>query len=482
MSGQQTGVLERLAKASSPNDLEKWPKKDDYYVTTCRVSKDDVPSLIDVALKWGDPDWPYDDVLPGVDPNRAALLPVTAWRTLADLRAEEAVEPLVDLVRSLDGDLDEWMLDDLPLVFAKIGKSAFDPLAELARDRDFTSETRSIAVAGLAEIAKAHPEVRDDVVEILTEILAAREDDVELNSNVLVELVELNASEAAEVIERAFSENRVDVGAIGDWDEVRRQLGVEGLGLSMPEHPVNSIEGIRRGMGIGIFSKVAVFPEEVDYEAADEYYEKAGEAFSKSPEAQQIRDKYGDIGWYQLLLEFGVNYLGEIVDGMTLGSVREFVLEYVPRKVSTEPSSAPEIIEELTKFWQFLGREYNLPQAKEIVDWLSAEGRSEELEAELADERNFGMAKSMMMMGQAAGFDMTTQEGLNEFLLAYNSQLRANRLNATTPPADASPPRAVSPPSAASSGTARLTNDRPRRNDPCPCGSGKKYKKCCGRR
>jgi preprotein translocase subunit SecA len=23
--------------------------------------------------------------------------------------------------------------------------------------------------------------------------------------------------------------------------------------------------------------------------------------------------------------------------------------------------------------------------------------------------------------------------------------------------------------------------DQPGRNDPCPCGSGKKYKKCCGR-
>ena len=23
--------------------------------------------------------------------------------------------------------------------------------------------------------------------------------------------------------------------------------------------------------------------------------------------------------------------------------------------------------------------------------------------------------------------------------------------------------------------------ERPRRNDPCPCGSGKKYKQCCGK-
>ena len=25
------------------------------------------------------------------------------------------------------------------------------------------------------------------------------------------------------------------------------------------------------------------------------------------------------------------------------------------------------------------------------------------------------------------------------------------------------------------------TDAKPKRNDPCPCGSGKKYKKCCGR-
>jgi hypothetical protein len=29
--------------------------------------------------------------------------------------------------------------------------------------------------------------------------------------------------------------------------------------------------------------------------------------------------------------------------------------------------------------------------------------------------------------------------------------------------------------------TAQRTGVRPGRNDPCPCGSGKKYKRCCGR-
>ncbi len=30
--------------------------------------------------------------------------------------------------------------------------------------------------------------------------------------------------------------------------------------------------------------------------------------------------------------------------------------------------------------------------------------------------------------------------------------------------------------------TIRGQNDKPGRNEPCPCGSGKKYKQCCGRK
>ncbi|WP_414146251.1 SEC-C metal-binding domain-containing protein [Campylobacter sp.] len=26
-----------------------------------------------------------------------------------------------------------------------------------------------------------------------------------------------------------------------------------------------------------------------------------------------------------------------------------------------------------------------------------------------------------------------------------------------------------------------MPNNKPSRNDPCPCGSGKKYKDCCGK-
>ena len=148
---------------------------------------------------------------------------------------------------------------------------------------------------------------------------------------------------------------------------------------------------------------------------------------------------------------------------MTLASVREFVLSYVPRKVSTEPDSAEEIIFELALFWEFLDRDYKLPEASSIIKWLRTGGLVARLKAELSNTRNVGMAKSMIMLGNNAGYDMTTEEGLADFISVYNQSLAPNTAPQTAP--QAMPPGPSKP--------------RVGRNELCPCGSGKKFKKCC---
>ncbi|MBN1588827.1 MAG: SEC-C domain-containing protein [Pirellulales bacterium] len=247
---------------------------------------------------------------------------------------------------------------------------------------------------------------------------------------------------------------------MGNWEEVRRELGVEGLGLKMPENPYNSLEQFQGQMGIGVFSTRAIFAfDEIDHNAEHAYYEQAYKTFSKSAEAQRVVDRHGDLGWSGMLLEFGINYLGEIVDDMTLESVREFVLGHVPRKVSTEPDAAASIVCELALFWEYLDRVHGLPEAKLIAEWLKTDSLVAQLEAKLSNSSNFGMAKSMFMLGKNAGYDMTSEEGLVEFMTAYNRSLTSDKS-----PAAAAP-------------VARA--QRVGRNDPCPCGSGKKFKKCC---
>ena len=46
------------------------------------------------------------------------------------------------------------------------------------------------------------------------------------------DLVDLEAVESAETIERAFVANVVDPTVAGDWGDVRRELGVQGLGIA----------------------------------------------------------------------------------------------------------------------------------------------------------------------------------------------------------------------------------------------------------
>ncbi len=459
MSDQATSIINRLCDAGNPHRRSQWEQSDGYYVATCRVSPADIPQLIEIACKWSD--WQEEDFDFVGNLDGIQLLPVTAWRTLADLKSIESIEPLIGMLCELDGD-DDWSLDELPHVFGKIGKPAIASLVRLATDAEQHEFARITAVEALRLVAEYYPETRNEIVVHLTEMITkATKDDIRLNSTVLVGLIELQAIEAAEAIERAFSSNRLDVGMIGDWDDVRKKLGVEGLRLEMPEHPHNSVAQFRTRIGIGIFSDEPVFGDDGCVPEAEEaYYERARRLFSKSKEAKQVVDSFGELRWLQMFLEFGIRYRGEIVDAMTLTSVEKFVFDYTVRKVSTQPDSAASIILELTKFWEYVDRVYDLSSAKPIIEWLNTDGLADQLRVELVDPANFDMAKSFVMSGIAAGYDMSSQQDVHEFMAAFNTILKQAG--------------GVAP-----SDTIFSSHTRVGRNDPCPCGSGRKYKKCC---
>lgn len=461
MTSHEAELLDRLFEAPDPTKVDRCDVQDGYYVAACRISANDVPGLIDVARRWSDPNWPGDAVRKDIAFEHASLLPVTAWRALGDLKAEVAVEALIDILTALDDEQDDWAAEELPHVFGRIGEVSFEPLVQIATDTATPEFIRSIAVHGLGQLASYHAHTRDRVVACLANIMAnATSDNVRLNTSLLNILVDLEAVEAAEPIERAFAGNLLDVGMLGDWESVRRTLGVEGLRLKMPQHPYNSLERFRTRIGIGIFSEKPLFATgEIDANAETAYYKRAFSTFSRSSEAQQVIDRYGDLGWFQRLLEFGINYLGETVDEMTCASVQEFVLEYIPRKVAIDSTAATKIIGELVAFWKYVDRVYDLPAAKSVVDWLTTESLVAQLGGELSRPANFGMAKSLMSLGKSAGYDMTSEAGLQHFMLAYNASLLSGKQ-----------------PQDPTAGRVRVG-----RNEPCPCGSGKKFKKCCAR-
>lgn len=93
--------------------------------------------------------------------------------------------------------------------------------------------------------------------------------------------------------------------------------------------------------------------------------------------------------------------------------------------MSAEPERSGEIFTELKAFWTFVSRQYELANAKQILATMD-ERAAKQFEKEFANPANFGMAKSMVMSGMQAGFDMTTAEGCEAFRQAYNANLRLN--------------------------------------------------------
>ena len=166
---------------------------------------------------------------------------------------------------------------------------------------------------------------------------------------------------------------------------------------------------------------------ESDEGRVQDYIDGLMEEFAQSPEAQPLREADADLSWAAMMMEYANSYIGCTPPEMTLADFNEVVFELFPRKVSVEADQAEAIITGLRAFWSFVARQYGLDNARVILATLDglAVGR---LQKKLADPANFGMAKSFFMQGSAAGFDMTTQEGISAFQAAFNAGLQGGQL------------------------------------------------------
>ena len=147
--------------------------------------------------------------------------------------------------------------------------------------------------------------------------------------------------------------------------------------------------------------------------AAEQYKEQLSKLFFESPEGQALLDEGIEPGWSDMMVDFGMSYLGVTPATMSHGDLREILFDLFPRKVSAEADEAPEVIRELQYFWKFIEREFHLKNAAACLNILDDEAASE-LKEEMSNPANFGMAKSFVMMGKDQGFDMSTEEGLRE--------------------------------------------------------------------
>jgi len=194
---------------------------DDPAVAFGGLTHEDVPALVELARLWAD-----ERHFERTASTPAMWLPYHACLALAALRAEVVVPTVLEMLDELEEQKDDWYLELLPGMSARIGAPAIDPLARFLGDPGHAEYPRLTAADALEAIATAEPVTRDRVVEILADALARHEGLPSLNGAIVGDLASLRAAEHAETIERAFEAGLVDETICGNWPEIAFELGV----------------------------------------------------------------------------------------------------------------------------------------------------------------------------------------------------------------------------------------------------------------
>ncbi len=181
-------------------------------------TEDDIPELIKLL---------GDEAIDTSDEDNVGWVALYAWRTLGQLRAVDAIEPIVSLFNYwIDVD-DDWALSEIHDVMGMIGVEAIDPLTEALFDEDSREFARIMASDSLASIAKYHPEHRDKVIEAFRSYTSEPDEDLDtLNGLLISSLIDLKAVELIDDIREMFKQDYVDITVAGDIEDVEIALGL----------------------------------------------------------------------------------------------------------------------------------------------------------------------------------------------------------------------------------------------------------------
>jgi len=208
--------------------------------------------------------------------------------------------------------------------------------------------------------------------------------------------------------------------------------------------------------------------EDDDFEAGSRRAALLAEEFMESEEAKRLaEDLFEDAGFIaHCLLENAWNYVGASPEELNEVVLDQVLLEVFPRKITADRELFEKVAPVTEALLKWMESEGILADTTGLVE--TVHNWAEAIVIEGMNPRNWGMGKSLIMQAKADGVDITDREAMQRFIAQYNHRLFQKDMprfepNNFTPPIP-------------------IVERSPKigRNSPCPCGSGKKYKKCCG--
>ncbi len=218
-------ILFKLGSSLDKKSGDKWPDYSEYGFIS-----DDVPELLKLISD--------EELLTADENTKKSWVPTHAWRIVAMLGSEEAIQPLVDLLTLID-ELDcEPAFQEWPELLSTFGAAAFEPLKTYFLDQSNPSEARLTAADSLTELANTQPDLRLSLIALIQDYLTATPDDTYFNSRLISNLIELNAVESIDLIRNLYAKNLVDLTIKRSLESIEHDLGLRD-DYQQPERSIN---------------------------------------------------------------------------------------------------------------------------------------------------------------------------------------------------------------------------------------------------
>jgi uncharacterized protein YchJ len=190
-----------------------------------------------------------------------------------------------------------------------------------------------------------------------------------------------------------------------------------------------------------------------------------GVEFSESKYFEELTEEQKDESEFVVMsfTEYMYSYQGLSPEEWDEAGLEECCLCTLPRKITADESYYRSIASVLSAFFAFVGEKNLLKNTSQLTRKVKEIDR--QIVRNARDPRNWGIAKSFAMAAKDAGVDITNEAEMQKFIALYNLQQLAT----------------LKRDKGKTGSKIKSKKSKIGRNDPCPCGSGKKYKKCCDR-
>jgi len=451
---------------------------------------------------------------------------VHACFLLGSIGGEEAVKPLTEaLFHATETDHD-WVGEPLPSIFGALGPCALAGLKEIAEDPMWDWRIRERAMGGMAAVTLRHPEYEKEIFARIAKIMEDEEDDDEARTwaghvlldmgrkeykDSILKLVEAGVTEGhydADDVRRAFSKGKDLYWYQKDWldfysakemacrrERWERERLSEGQAWAQAMNPRHEDDDDSEG-GPPLSRKGALEALGPDAAMARKIRDFLGTDEEEDADAREVLRRY-----YALAMELHAAIEKRDSDRLSAfrtfdiaigrGDIMDWILDLPSRLAEEGLTDEGEV---LAKAWSEIAEPENLLADRALI--LAEAGREGDARAQVQENLNrypddvwvqikagdayyalkdFASAEGRFRKGLEMAEDDYDRDGAVERLIPL---LRESGKTAEADALEDAEERRWEEVRARLAPHVR-TGPKIGRNDPCPCGSGKKYKKCC---